>query len=609
MKHISKIGMIVVAGGMLAATSCSDFSDYNTAVGSTDPSADKTLWENIAANEKLSDFAEVLQRVGYDKVLNASQTYTVWAPLNGSYNKDSLLALSDAKIEREFVNNLIAYYAHKETDPNDTTIFMLNEKLLKFTNKNSGALAFDAKSILPNNENPSVFNYPSLNGLLYTVSNPAVFRANGYEMYDEMASVASKMNEYVKKYERVYLDENKSVKGEIIDGVQHYDDSVLNVRNSLIQGRLGARLNDEDSLYTVLIPTDEAWDASYNIISKYYKYIPTIAYQNLSHSDVGNTKGGSTTTSSATIMAPTLGSTTISLSAPPADAELQNTEAYWNDSITKYVMTYDLIFSETMKRYNSKLVTREPFTAKDTLLTTAERFLPYPALLEDATAEVKTLSNGHARIINKYPFSAETYAPVLKTREPDRVVNAPGYGTTNFHMDNVPPALCRLDEGEDVLRWIRTELPDNSNFAPELDFYLEGVLSTTYDIYIVLVPGLVDNMAPKPYSLRVDINYTDADNKQWSGRFTGEKVVTDARDIRAVKPFLVAKNKVDTLKLGRFTFPICYAGTGCSPNIKVMHSFNTFTSANKRNYEQRLRVANIILKPVHEQEENATKED
>ncbi|MDO4173005.1 MAG: hypothetical protein Q4D28_09930, partial [Prevotellaceae bacterium] len=146
MKHISKIGMIVVAGGMLAATSCSDFSDYNTAVGSTDPSADKTLWENIAANEKLSDFAEVLQRVGYDKVLNASQTYTVWAPLNGSYNKDSLLALSDAKIEREFVNNLIAYYAHKETDPNDTTIFMLNEKLLKFTNKNSGALAFDAKS-------------------------------------------------------------------------------------------------------------------------------------------------------------------------------------------------------------------------------------------------------------------------------------------------------------------------------------------------------------------------------------------------------------------------------------------------------------------------------
>ena len=86
--------MMMVAGCMLAATSCSDFSDYNAIEASAEPSADKTLWENIKANANLSDFAEVLEKVGYDKVLNASHTYTVWAPVNGSFDKDSLFSLS-----------------------------------------------------------------------------------------------------------------------------------------------------------------------------------------------------------------------------------------------------------------------------------------------------------------------------------------------------------------------------------------------------------------------------------------------------------------------------------------------------------------------------------
>ena len=43
MKHISKIGMMMVAGGLLAMASCSDFSDYNTVPVANEPSADKTL--------------------------------------------------------------------------------------------------------------------------------------------------------------------------------------------------------------------------------------------------------------------------------------------------------------------------------------------------------------------------------------------------------------------------------------------------------------------------------------------------------------------------------------------------------------------------------------
>ena len=171
-----------------------------------------------------------------------------------------------------------------------------------------------------------------------------------------------------------------------------------------------------------------------------------------------------------------------------------------------------------------------------------------------------------------------------------------------------------MDEGETELRYVKTDLESTANYAPELDFYLPDVRSATYDIYAVIVPACVEDPTleeadRKPYALRFDINYTDANNKQIAGRFDGEQVRTTLAEIRKVPTFFVAQNKVDTVKLGRMTFPVCYTYTSAMPNIKVMHVLTIFTASNKKLYEQQLRVANIIMKPVFEDEENATKED
>ena len=80
MKYINKIGVVLLGGMVLAAASCADYSDYNTAPVDELAGANKTLWENISAKGELSDFAQVLQTVGYDAVLSAPTTYTVWAP-------------------------------------------------------------------------------------------------------------------------------------------------------------------------------------------------------------------------------------------------------------------------------------------------------------------------------------------------------------------------------------------------------------------------------------------------------------------------------------------------------------------------------------------------
>lgn len=597
---------MAIACGMLAATSCTDYIDYNTVPEAIDPAADKTLWENISANDNLSDFASVLQRVGYDKVLNTPGAYTVWAPINGSFDMDSLSQVSDAKVEKEFLRNVIASYTHRENDLNDTIVYMLNGKLLKFSNKNTPALSFDGQSILPNSINPAVFNYPSVNGLLYNVAVPAAFRYNGYEYISEAADIANSMATYVKKYETIILDEASSIKGDIIDGVQHYDDSVVIVTNTLIEDNLRSQINNEDSTYTVLIPTDEAWEKAYKRISSYYKYIPKIAYQDLQSPAVGTNKG-----TTGTIMKADLGKVETTLSSAPAGSEFSTAESYWTDSITKRWITNNLIFSETNGKYNSKLITGMSFAENDTLYSTTRNYLTNPTLLDEATIERIKLSNGHARIINRLPFTPEdTYAPVIRTSNVGRIVTATGSGYTyeRIHKVNLDPKVCVLEEGYPYLTYVKADIPSASNFAAELDFYLNDVLSTTYDIYAVIVPARVEDPTTpdsvcKPYTLYFDINYTDASNTQITGRFDGDTIQVGTAKVKKVDPFLVGDLKVDTVKLGRITFPICYAGTEAKPNIKVMHSVNSFLSSYKKKYEQVLRVANIILEPVAMEED------
>lgn len=608
----------MVAGCMLAATSCSDFSDYNAIDASAEPSADKTLWENIQANANLSDFAEVLEKVGYDKVLNESHTYTVWAPVNGSFDKDSLFSLSDSKIIKEFVKNMVANYSHQETDVNDTTVFMLNEKLMKFHGKNTSSMTFDGQSLIANS-GLSAFNYPSTNGILYTISNPSTFRYNGYEIITDTKDKASKFYDMVMKYQTVTLDEKNSVKGEIVNGLQVYDDSVLIVNNSLTERTLRSRLTNEDSLYTVLIPNDEAWDEAYNRIAKYYNYIPEMNYQDLSDKDLKPVKGGGNTASTA-FMALGYAKKLVKLSSKPSDSEFEDNASYWTDSIAKRNVTNNLIYSETNTKYNYKLADGQKFEKGDTLYTTTRKKLTNLPELDNVTMETKTLSNGHARIINNIPFKSwETYAPEIRTRNVVRYLTSNSSNVSNVTYTNVSKDICTFDKPDEKnLYYVRVNVSEGSAYAPEMDFKLPDVLSTTYDIYAVVVPGWIENQdnpdyVRKPYTLRFDINYTNEKNEEVRGRFNGEGLVTEAARVVKVPAFVCGAEKVDTIKLGRVTFPVSYAGTEAYPNIKVYCTLTSFGSANRKKYDQQIRIANIIMKPIdlveYEEKLKAIKED
>ena len=96
---ISKIFASCLVGcAICATTGCSDFSDYNDAPADQLTAGNQTLWENITQNKQLSGFAELVKRTGFDTELDNTRSYTVWAPLDGTYDLNAYKELDDSTL-------------------------------------------------------------------------------------------------------------------------------------------------------------------------------------------------------------------------------------------------------------------------------------------------------------------------------------------------------------------------------------------------------------------------------------------------------------------------------------------------------------------------------
>ena len=179
MKNISKIGMAVVAGCMFAATSCSDYSDYNTVPEDAMLSANKTLWENISESENLQDFAAIIAKAGYTQNFSAPQYYTVWAPVDGTYDAQAILAKDSATIVKEFIGQHMATYSHVISGEVNKRIVSLNDKHHVFTNE-----AYDGIAI----KTPNV---ATTNGVMHLLNGQSEYHPNLYEEIDNLKDCES----------------------------------------------------------------------------------------------------------------------------------------------------------------------------------------------------------------------------------------------------------------------------------------------------------------------------------------------------------------------------------------------------------------------------------
>ena len=571
------VGMpILLAAGMLTAVSCSDFDDYNKEVNDPVASASLTLWENIQHNAQLSDFAQLVKKAGFDDELNETHYYTVWAPLNGTFDASPFQGLESSALLKQFVMNHIADFRHSATGSLEERVLMLNEKSYDFAGASS--YTFGEKVV-------SEANLPSSNGLIHTLQGAVPFYPNLYEFVTEPSLAIGKnidsLRHYFLKYEQTYLDEEASVPGPIVDGMQTYVDSVM-VTNNTLWGMLDARMTNEDSTYTVLMPTNDAWLKSYNKIKSYYNYAPT--------------------TNAQTFMGGNINST-------PATLTIDN--AYWQDSIASLYLVNNLFYSNN-DIYNQWVEGTPSAWGSDTLRSTTRTKLSNPRDIFRQVRQTVELSNGKAHIVDSlamYPW--ETYAPERDITPNGQTIARVATGSYTTHRVRI---LNNSREPEDF-SYIHV-IPSGGYARPELDMFLPGVLSTTYSFYCVFAypfddPTVVDStLLPNRVIFTLSYCNEKGELKEYTFLDESEENITSFQE-----RFNLADNNtnrttirgfsnnpkllVDTVYLGDFTFPVCYAGLGedYRPNIKITSPFSVFNKNLTAAFTRDLRIAAIILKP------------
>lgn len=548
---------------MLAVTSCSDFSDYNDTPVSDVQQADRTLWENISQNDQLSDFATLVKKAGFDDELSQPHYYTVWAPLNGTYDASSLMSADSATVLYQFVKSHIAEYNHSVSGLVDERIHALNRKSFAF--EGDGQYTYAGHTLRQ-------LNLPNSNGIMHLLDGAARFYPNLYEYLFSCEGIDS-VATFFKRYETSVLDTKNSVLGPTINGKQTYIDSVMITSNSLLN-RIKAKLDKEDSTYTMLVPTNEAWLAHYDKISKCYNYINTTVAQNIDEA-------------------------TSTSSAPTASVTVD--AAYTKDSLTRLHLVSDLVYNNN-NYYNNWLIddTVEPY---DTLYSTTYGYMTNPQEIMSRVIDRETMSNGTFCLVDSLAFRPwESWCYSLG-QSPLNSRTWTG-SNTMVYIDNtffdaikyVPKNPAQKQLG---YLWVT---PLSNYGKPQLDVKLRNVLSTTYNIYIVLAPGQDvgeddnGNKFQKPNMLDFSLSYCDAKGKLATQKLN-QKVVNDP-------------TRVDTLAVGTFTFPVAYAGLGDNvyPNLKITTDFGVFDKAKMAAYTRDFSIISILMKPAELDEFEATKE-
>ncbi len=600
MKYINKIGVMLAAGLLLATASCTDYDDYNTVPSDALPSANQTLWENISGDQQLSKFAALAKQSNFSETLNSPRFFTVWAPVDAAisdavYNR--LMASDSTTIVKQFLQQHVTEYNYPVSAAYDSTrIVSLNDKHHIFT-----PLSFDGYAYYTGTDGKPQVNVPATNGLMHKLNGLSEYYINLYENIDKLEGCDS-IKHYIQKYDEYYLDVNASVIGPLRDGKQTYLDSVMKKRNNVINNIMRANLDDEDSTYCMLIPNDKAWNDAYTRISPYFNYIAKMDYMDLLKK---NSVASSTTATTA-----------------KADKAVETTTKVLQDSITCRNIVSDLVFSNWYQG-NAPLFGGGSFAAEDSTLSTRYTYLTGMQEVLDHTIGTSEMSNGMTRTIDSLTFRPwETYVPVVGSTYPTATLKVKKLSSHSIALDSlkgerdtlfskVPKRIKELimPNKSRFFTYVAVDSADidGNTGKPEFNFAIYGVRSTTYHIYVVTVPAQVETPEAdvKPYYLRFYLSWTDASNKQQYSvlpRIDDKEVkdveITTDNGTDGKKLVCVGDpGKVNVLDLGEFTFPACYYGLDAYPSLMMMHTKSYTSSANRKKYDQQMRVAGVLFIP------------
>lgn len=264
---------LLCCGVAVALTSCTDtWNDHYDAVA--EGVQEGSLWQAISQNPELSNFASVIKACGYDVPLASSQVFTVFAPTNANFTQAEAQALiaqyqaekgavadEDNTTIKEFLQNHIALYNHSVSSLSSDSVVMMNGKYMPLTHTSFGGRQL----------NSSTKNSLYENGVLFTIDQKVDYFPNVFEYIrkdSDLDSLASFL--YNSKFYYREFQPDQSVPGGYENGRTVYLDSVFEQHNELFY-TLG-RINNEDSTYWMVAPTNAVWKQLIEEYDNYFNY-------------------------------------------------------------------------------------------------------------------------------------------------------------------------------------------------------------------------------------------------------------------------------------------------------------------------------------------------
>lgn len=282
---------------LMGMASCSDdHYDIRTDDSPAGVTAGRTIWQNIEANPDLSDFAEILKKIKvyrkeedksatltYAELLNSPQSFTVWAPLNDTYDKEYYMSqletvatllnsssdediIEGMKLEymlgQQFPQNHIARF-NFESAKESQNVRMMNSKLSIYdaVNRTFNGIPLYSENV-----------QASSNGSLHILSQESPFAYNVYDYMQAHTDMFGIVYGKLSAAEVRTFSPEMSVEGALNDeGQMVYVDSVYYKTNRLISNS-GAQIENEDSMYISAIPTDAAWEQAYEKVGRLHNY-------------------------------------------------------------------------------------------------------------------------------------------------------------------------------------------------------------------------------------------------------------------------------------------------------------------------------------------------
>ena len=574
-KIYSKVIGLAVAALTLAA--CADtWDDHFDKKG--EGTNDATLWQAITQNGNLSNFAKVVQGCGFDKALNSSQVFTVFAPTNDQFSSqeaDELIAGYNAEkgkvndddntVFKEFIQNHIAMYNHSISPTSSDSLVLMNGKKTLLT-----ANTFGNNTILTSNQH---YN----NGVLFTIQGKAQYFPTVFEYLRKDADLDSIASFFYNNhfYRKEFVPE-RSVAGGLENGKTVYLDSVFVQQNDLWD-YLWAYTNEEDSTYWQVVPTNQVWKQLIEEYEPYFNYDKNVPFRDSMAYTLPRLAIVNGTTFSRTLN-PDTHLTDSALSTSAAERYTYR-ESYWGNKNLHYYQFGG----------KSPQNTQKPFLTTGIFTDTEDVVCSNGLVKKTNNWKINPLNTFYQWII----VEAEEQSNIKEVSKSEN--------TTTKEMEPTVKAVTRRGMNDNRFNnkvWSNAyaefqQMKTTVNHT--VTFNIEDVLSNIpYDIYLVTAPALANDSNATaaeriPTKMKCSINFHDQEGKTQTEIL--QSSVTNNPDI---VDYILLSDPEKGFEFPTATFGLVEAEPQITLTVETKVSA---TELRKKTYDRTMRIDCIMLVP------------